>query len=137
MLFRPKGELEPRSPVPLRRANPFGDRGCITDPARFFNREELLSEMFAALRKGSNLSLVGEKQVGKSSLLAMIGHYGPRELGRPAADFIRIDMQVIRDEDEFFDALYERLGFSARRGLELERALRGRSVVCVWMNVCR
>lgn len=112
------------------RANPFGDRGCVRDPARFFNRERELAEIFDELRKGSSLSLVGEAQVGKSSLLAMIAAQGPRELQRDPADFITIDMQVIRNEDEFFDALCEKLGLGLTvRGLALDRALRGRQVV--------
>ena len=114
---------------PLSRRNPFGDRGCIRDPERFFNREELLAELFDALRKGTSLSLVGEKQVGKSSLLAMIGCLGPKALQRDPNHFVHIDMQVIRNEEEFFDALCEQLGFSARRGLALDRALKDRRVV--------
>lgn len=114
----------------LSRANPFGDRGCIRDPARFFNRERELAEIFDELRKGSSLSLVGEAQVGKSSLLAMIAVQGPQALQRDPADFITIDMQVIRNEAEFFEALCEKLGLGLTvRGLALDRALRGRQVV--------
>jgi hypothetical protein len=114
----------------LSRKNPFGDRGCIRDPARFFNREQELAEIFDELRKGSSLSLVGEAQVGKSSLLAMIAARGPQELQRDPAQFVSIDMQVIRNEDEFFDALCEKLGLGLSvRGVALERALRGRQVV--------
>ncbi len=110
--------------------NPFGDRGCIRDPARFFNRERELAEIFDELRKGSSLSLIGEAQVGKSSLLAMIVALGPQVLERDAAQFVTIDMQVIRNEDEFFDALCEKLGLGLTvRGLALDRALRGRRVV--------
>ncbi len=39
-------------------ANPFGDRGCIRDPARFSDRVEL-RRIFVELGKGSSLSLVG------------------------------------------------------------------------------
>jgi hypothetical protein len=114
----------------LSRANPFGDRGCIRDPARFFNRERELAEIFDELRKGSSLSLVGEAQVGKSSLLAMIAVQGPQELQRDPADFITIDMQVIRNEAEFFEALCEKLGLGLTvRGWDLDKALRGRQVV--------
>jgi len=114
----------------LSQVNPFGDRGCIRDPARFFNRERELAEIFDELRKGSSLSLVGEAQVGKSSLLAMIAARGPQELQRDPADFITIDMQVIRNEAEFFEALCEQLGLGLTvRGLALDRALRGRKVV--------
>jgi hypothetical protein len=114
----------------LSRENPFGDRGCIRDPTRFFNRGQELAEIFDELRKGSSLSLVGEAQVGKSSLLAMIAARGPEALKRDSSQIVTIDMQVIRNEDEFFDALCEKLGLGLTvRGLHLERALRGRQVV--------
>ena len=114
----------------LSRDNPFGDRGCIRDPERFFNREQELAEIFDELRKGVSLSLVGEAQVGKSSLLAMIAALGPQEMQRDPAEFIIIDMQLIRNEDEFFEALCEELGLAhTLRYRNLAKALRGRQVV--------
>ena len=75
------GELAPMpSPSVELIANPFGDRGCIRNPARFFDRVELLRRIFEELGKGSSLSLVGETQIGKSSLLALICHQGPESL---------------------------------------------------------
>ncbi len=47
-------------------SNPFGDAGRITDPARFFDREELLRQVFEELGKGNSISLVGDSQSGKS-----------------------------------------------------------------------
>ncbi len=124
------GEGSREANSPLSRRNPFGDRGCIRDPERFFNRQELLADIFAELRKGSSLSLVGEKQVGKSSLLAMIQHHGPKALGRSVEQFISIDMQVIRNEHEFFRALSDQLGFSnTLSGYDLSVALEGKRVV--------
>jgi hypothetical protein len=61
------------SPEPLTSLHPFGETGCITNPDRFFDREELLRQIFEELEKGSNLSLVGESQVGKSSILHNLG----------------------------------------------------------------
>jgi len=46
--------------------NPFGDMGRIETPDRFFDRQDLLRRIFEELQKGSNISLVGESQVGKS-----------------------------------------------------------------------
>lgn len=113
--------------------DPFGDRGRIGDPQRFFGRETLLDQIFNELRKGSSLSLVGESQVGKSSILAMIQHWGPQKLGLLQAQFIHVDMQIIRNEDEFFEALCEELQLpKTLRGFRLKRALQDqRYVLCL------
>jgi hypothetical protein len=112
------------------RDNPFGDRGRISDPSRFFDREDLLRDIFVELRKGSSLSLVGESQIGKSSLLAMVKHQGPTALAGTGKKFIMIDMQTIRDEAEFFEALCAELGLGQTlRALPLKRALQHQQVV--------
>ena len=117
----------------LSRVNPFGDRGCIREPGRFFGRKGLLQRIFNELNKGSSLSLVGESQVGKSSILAMVRHWGPRVLKLTPEQFIHVDMQVIRTEDEFFEALCDQLQLpKTLRGYQLERVLSGkRYIVCL------
>jgi hypothetical protein len=130
------GEVVPMpSPSVEVMANPFGDRGCIRDPARFFDRDELLRRIFEELGKGSSLSLVGETQIGKSSLLAMICHKGPETLQLPPEQFGLLDMQGIGNENEFFEALCEVLALpQTLRGWKLTRALRQRGqryVVCL------
>jgi hypothetical protein len=123
------------SPSAEVMANPFGDRGCIRDPARFFDRDELLRRIFEELGKGSSLSLVGETQIGKSSLLAMICHQGPETLQLSPEQFCLLDLQGIGDENEFFEALCEGLALpQTLRGWKLGRALRQRGqryVVCL------
>jgi hypothetical protein len=119
--------LQPAAP-----ANPFGDAGRLADPAQFFDREELLRQIFEELRKGVNLSLVGETQAGKSSLLSMVCAKGPRRLGRPAGSFVYINLQWVDSEDDFYAALCDALAIEPCRGYELTRALRGKQcVVCL------
>lgn len=89
--------------------NPFGDRGCIREPESFFNREEELAEMFDELCKGTSLSPVGDAQVGKSSMLAMIAAQGPRELPREATEFVSIDRQVVEGSEARARTLIKRL----------------------------
>lgn len=130
------GEVVPMpSPSVEVMANPFGDRGCIRDPARFFDRDEPLRRIFEELGKGSSLSLVGETQIGKSSLLAMICHKGPETLQLSPEQFCLLDLQGIGDENEFFEALCEGLALpQTLRGWQLGRALRQRGqryVVCL------
>lgn len=115
--------------------NPFGRTGKIDDPAEFFNRELLLHQVFDELRKGCNLSLIGLPQIGKSSLLGMIKAWGPERLGWPSSAFLSLNMQLIADEQEFFEALCEELGIApACRGRKLWRVLRQqgrRAVLCL------
>jgi hypothetical protein len=105
--------------------NPFGDRGRITDPSRFFDRDEILRRVFEALQQGASVSLVGESQIGKSSLLAMICARGPAKLQLPPTAFVQINMQSIRDEADFFEALCQELGIEPPcRGYALRRKLK-------------
>jgi hypothetical protein len=109
--------------------NPFGDRGRIDDPARYFVRQPLTREVLDELRKRQSVSLVGDSQTGKSSLLCYLMRMGPQLLGRPACDFAYFSLELVRSEDEFFEYLCDELGLPPARGYKLERALRGRQVI--------
>jgi hypothetical protein len=113
-------------------SNPFGYRGRITDAAHFFDREELLRQIFEELGKGVNLSLVGPSQVGKSSVLAMVCAQGPGQLDLPASAFVYLSLEQVDDEDDFYEALCLELGIPVSRGGKLARALRGkRYILCL------
>ncbi|NJL06744.1 MAG: ATP-binding protein [Chloroflexaceae bacterium] len=121
-------------PLPPSRTapNPFGRRGRIDDPAEFFGREELLRQIFEELGKGSNLSLIGEREIGKSSLLWMIEHSGPRRLGLPDGAVLSINMQLIHNDDDFIEELADLLRIEPCRGARLARKLRGkRYILCL------
>jgi hypothetical protein len=114
------------------RPNPFGKIGRITNPTEFFGREDLLRRLFEELSKGSNLSLVGMSQVGKSSLLSMICKLGPDRLTLSSESFVYLDMQCVHDENDFFEALCDGLGVPTCRGFKLSRALRDkRYIICL------
>lgn len=72
---------------------------------------------------------MGEAQVGKSSVLAQVCVRGPERLGRPAADFVYLDMQELSGDEDFFAALSEELGLASVKGWRLRRALGDRRVV--------
>lgn len=121
-----------RGTEPLVEGNPFSDRGRIVDPDRFFNHEELMRQVFEALNKGENISLVGPAQIGKSSLLMMIRTLGPQLLRQPHDTFAYLDMHRVNNDDEFYELLCAELGIETCRGLRLARALRGRyHVLCL------
>jgi hypothetical protein len=112
--------------------NPFGDVGRLTDPARFFDREELLRQIFEELGKGVNLSLVGESQIGKSSLLTMVCALVMKHISPPPDALVYLSLQVVDDEDDLYEELCKELGIESCRGGKLFRALRGkRYVLCL------
>jgi hypothetical protein len=114
------------------RLNPFGDVGRIADLDHFFDREELLRQIFEELGKGVNLSLVGESQIGKSSLLSMVCAWGPERTSLPPETFIYLNLELVKNEKEFYDALCDALRIEPCRDYALTRALRGkRYVLCL------
>ena len=115
-------------PTPQPIANPFGERGRIEDAARYFVRQPVTREVFDELRKRQSVSVVGDTQSGKSSLLWYLTQMGPQALNRPPEDFAYVDLQLVRSEDEFFECLCEALGVAACRGFWFEKALRGRHI---------
>jgi len=130
-------DLIPRNPADIGIANkvlsnPFIKIGRITKPEDFFDREDLLDRLFESLHHGGSHSLVGEDQIGKSSILSMVCYWGPQRLQLPPEAFIYLDMQNIHNENEFFEALCDRLGISACRGYGLAKALSGkRYIICI------
>lgn len=56
--------------------NPYFNRGAISDPKYFFGRREILSHIYTALNapKPQNISIEGERRIGKSSLLNYLMH---------------------------------------------------------------
>lgn len=52
--------------------NPFIVGRPITDSKNFFDRETELEEIFSAIKNRYNISLVGERKIGKTSLLNMV-----------------------------------------------------------------
>ncbi|MGK7903264.1 MAG: hypothetical protein AB4352_18025 [Hormoscilla sp.] len=125
--------LEELAPNPPKPSHPFDFiRGPVSKPEDFFGRTELLRQLFEELAKGSNISLLGPARVGKSSILKMICHWGPERLGLSPEQFINLDMQLIRDENEFFEALCDELKIETCRSRKLDRALRGqRYILCL------
>ncbi|MEI7770324.1 MAG: CHAT domain-containing protein [Chloroflexales bacterium] len=115
------------------QANPFGQVGRISDANSLFGRDDLLRRIFEELSKGVSISLVGERQVGKSSLLEQIRRLGPARLHLPVESFVYLNMQLIDDERDFFEALCYEMGLdTSLRGWRLARALHGKQfVVCL------
>jgi hypothetical protein len=88
--------------------NPFCDRGRINAPSRFFDRQRIVREMRQMLANGNSVSLVGDSEIGKSSLLYHL--YRTREEWLPDAPVCYLDLQLVLDEDDFCAEVSEGLG---------------------------
>lgn len=96
--------------------NPYLNRVAIQDPAQFFGRAREVSKIFARIgaSRPQSISVVGERRIGKSSLLHFINHpqVRARFLDQPESyAFAFIDLQQKRrlTLSEFFKELFARL----------------------------
>ena len=94
--------------------NPYLNRVAIKDPAQFFGRSREVSKIFSRLTasRPQSISVVGERRIGKSSLLNYVNHpqVRARQLDQPDAYvFAFIDLQQKRriTPVEFFKELFE------------------------------
>ncbi|MEG4405612.1 nSTAND1 domain-containing NTPase [Microcoleus sp. MON2_D5] len=113
-------ELEPPN---INHNNPFiPQHGKIDDPKFFFGREREIRRVFETLNSGSNVAVIGESAMGKSSLLQAIYREAPNQL-RYARQPIYIDLQIVCDEDDFYGDLCHKAGIEKAKGGNLSRAL--------------
>lgn len=62
-------------------ANPFTNRSMIKQENEFVGRERELTDILARIRNGNPVSVIGERRIGKSSLLYHLYLTGYRRLG--------------------------------------------------------
>ena len=108
--------------------NPFLKRGMIRDRESFFGRRDELQRVFDRLRVMQSVSVVGERRIGKSSLLYQIAMTGQEKLGEDHA-LHYIDMQRVTTDEEFYERAVKRLGDSGYTHRDLERAIARKKVV--------
>jgi len=115
-----------QSPIP----NPFYTGGRINDPEFFFGRERLIREVRSELKKRSSVSLVGQSQMGKSSLLYYL--YATRAEWLPNVTIEYIDLQRVFDEKDFYRTVLEKLGKTGSSWRKLRNALSEGEVVLLF-----
>ncbi|NEP61601.1 MAG: ATP-binding protein [Symploca sp. SIO2G7] len=104
--------------------NPFLPlTGIVDDPELFFDRQPETREIFALFNSGSSVALIGERSIGKSSLLKAICREATTQL-HSSRQPIYLDLQPLENEDEFYTALCEEAGIPQCRGYSLTRELR-------------
>jgi class 3 adenylate cyclase len=93
-------------PKPLSaKGNPYLNRVMLPHPAMFFGRKALIRRIFTRLtaQRPQSVSLVGERRIGKSSLLNYLNFPGTRlAFTEDAEQYIQlfIDFQQLRTLDE-------------------------------------
>ncbi len=108
----PARELEGQK-APAGRGNPYLNRVMIPRPDMFFGREALVRRIMGRLSSETtqSISLVGERRIGKSSLLNYLRAARTRasQLAQPdSCLFLLIDFQQARslDQEQFFSAVF-------------------------------
>ncbi len=106
--------------------NPFiPQHGSINDPRFFFGREREIRRVFETLNSGSSVAIIGERAIGKSSLLQAIYRQAPTQLRHPRQP-IYLNLNNVYDEHDFYDALCGEAGIETVKGYQLQRALESR-----------
>ena len=115
--------------------NPFYTKGRINDPTQFFGRERLVREMRDELSKRNSVSLVGDSQIGKSSLLYYL--YATRAEWLPAVLVEYLDLQRALDEADFCETLLKKLGAEGNTLRQVKQTLEIREVILLLDEVER
>jgi len=104
--------------------NPFWPRkGVIEDPAQFFNCEGTLNRIFESLNSGSSVAIIGEPNMGKSSLLRAVGRMAPEYLESPRQTVL-LNLATVFSEQDFYEDLCEALEMETVSGNEFVRKMK-------------
>jgi energy-coupling factor transporter ATP-binding protein EcfA2 len=110
----------PISSPPL--PNPFIPlSGRVEDPAQFFEPQGVINSVFETLNSGSSVALIGERGMGKSSILKAIERLAPMRLQRKA---IYLDWYFIDNEDSFWDQICDEIDVVRHDNYLLTKALK-------------
>jgi hypothetical protein len=115
--------------------NPFYTSGRINDASLFCGRQRIVREICSELGKGCSVSIVGDSQVGKSSLLYYL--YQSHADWLPQGTIQFIDLQGVLDEEDFCETILSNLGESGDTLRALKRALAGRELILLLDEVER
>jgi class 3 adenylate cyclase len=122
----PRAEQAARKPLPSR-GNPYLNRVMVPHPAMFFGRAAIVRRLMSRLscQPPQSVSIVGERRMGKSSLLnhlrspeARLGHLESPE----TCLFLLVDFQQLRvgDPGQFFALLFTEMHRQCGKILSVE-----------------
>ncbi|OUL19926.1 AAA family ATPase [Nostoc sp. 106C] len=110
-------------PVPASTDNPFIPlNDIITEQHLLFGREREIARVFETLNSGSSVALIGEKKIGKSSLLQAIYQQAQYQLLKPRKA-IYLNLSLIFNDEDFYDELCYQVGIPVSKGRQLIREL--------------
>ena len=113
----------------MEAPNPFTERGPIRDPKRFFGRKAELTQIFERLATMQSVSIVGERRIGKSSLLTYITATGGDRLGKKY-EFFYLDLQRVESTEDFIVRVLDTLGVKEGKTVrDFEKAIEDRLIV--------
>lgn len=72
--------------------NPFTIRGALQRPEEFAGRAAELNDIITRLRSMQSCSVVGERRIGKSSLLYHLSQTGAQRIGDENYRFLYIEL---------------------------------------------
>ena len=123
-------EIEIQELAQIDVENPFQPLYLPVDKAeQFFNREGELGEIFDLLNSGSGgVNLLGDRQMGKTSMLRRISQLAASEL-RDKWEPIYLSLHNIHSEADFYHAFCDELGVETCTGYALTRIMKSRRVL--------
>ena len=108
---------------PANDTNPFIPlNGVIDRPELFFNRTQEIQRIFELLNNRSSVAVIGERAIGKSSLLLEICRRAKMELKSPRTP-VYLNLLAVENEADFYSYLCDEIGIADLKGYQLTRAL--------------
>ncbi len=122
----------------MQTQNPFLPlTGAVDEAEQFFDCDRTLDRIFEVLNSGSNVALIGDRNLGKSSLLREVARQAEGRLTLPREP-IFINLVMLFSEDEFYEELCAKVGIAEDcRGNKLNRALRDKRLLLILDEVER
>lgn len=111
-------------------ANPFvPSNGVIDDNKLFFGRTQEIKRIFETLNSGGSVAIIGERQIGKSSLLKEISRQAQTQL--LPREPIYLNLQEIHDDEDFYQFLCDFVGINFCKGYRLSRNLQNHRLLLI------
>ncbi len=112
-------------------SNPFiPSNGVIDDDKLFFGRTKEIIKIFDTLNSGSSVAIIGERQIGKSSLLMEISRQAQTQLFQPRKP-IYLNLQNIHDDQDFYEALCDSVEIEVCKGYRLTRNIENHRLLLI------
>lgn len=131
VIFEHFPQLKPNT-IPNNPFNNLGGR--IDDPQLVFGRDKEVNRIFEILNCGSSVAIIGEAEIGKSSLLKLVEYQAPIKLNFPRQP-IYLNLGNVSDEEDFYFALCDLVDISLSKGYRLSRELKKHKLLLILDNV--